>query len=186
MAALPDPRDHSGPEAARAMANMAAARSHADGRSELGQVYISMFNNPGVAEKVGALGEQIRFEGCLPDPIREIAILRFAYRKGLRYEWAHHARPATLAGLAGDEIASLATDRAETIDDPLQRAAIEIVDQVVRGESIPAELQERFTAEYGNEGVVELVALCGLYSLMGFTVNSFDIAIEPGLPEPPF
>lgn len=31
-------------------------------------------------------------------------------------------------------------------------------------------------------GVVEVVALCGLYSLMGYMTTAFDIPIEPGLP----
>ena len=40
-----------------------------------------MFNNPGVATKVGALGEQLRFHGVLPDDVRELAVLRFAARQ---------------------------------------------------------------------------------------------------------
>ena len=33
---------------------------------------------------------------------------------------------------------------------------------------------------------VEVVALCGLYSIMGYMTTAFDIRIEEGLPKPPF
>jgi len=39
---------------------------------------------------------------------------------------------------------------------------------------------------YGNAGIVELVALCGLYGIMGDMITAFDIKIEKGLPAPPF
>jgi hypothetical protein len=31
---------------------------------------------------------------------------------------------------------------------------------------------------------VEVVALCGLYAIMGYMVTAFDIAIQGGLPRP--
>ena len=52
--------------------------------------------------------------------------------------------------------------------------------------SIPPEVQERAAAAFGLAGVVELVALCGLYGLMGDMVTAFDIVVEEGLPPAPF
>jgi 4-carboxymuconolactone decarboxylase len=66
------------------------------------------------------------------------------------------------------------------------RAALEAVDAVVAKRSIPAEVQRRFVAAYGNAGIVELVAVCGLYAIMGYTIAAFDIELEKGLPLPPF
>ena len=186
MAVLPDPRNQGDPEVADAIDRMAKVRADSDGRAELGQVYIAMFNNPAVAERVGALGEYIRFEGCLPDRVREIAILRFSFLQGMRYEWAHHVRPATLAGLDQSTIDSLAEPEVSSLTDGFETAALRIVEHVARGESIPAAVQAKFAGQYGDRGVVELVTLCGLYSLIGYTAASFDIEIEPGLPEPPF
>ncbi len=41
-------------------------------------------------------------------------------------------------------------------------------------------------AQYVVEaGIVELVALCGLYAVMGHRVTAFDIPIEDGFPLPP-
>jgi hypothetical protein len=65
-------------------------------------------------------------------------------------------------------------------------AALLIVDQVVAKAPISDELQTRFVAVHGEAGVVELVALCGLYSVMAMMTTSFEIPLETGFPDPPF
>ena len=32
----------------------------------------------------------------------------------------------------------------------------------------------------GDRGIVELVTLCGYYTLVSFTLNAFDVALPPG------
>lgn len=46
--------------------------------------------------------------------------------------------------------------------------------------------QPSITEEFGDAGVVEVVVLCGLYAITGYTVTAFDIAVEDGLFQPPF
>lgn len=186
MATLPDPTAALKGADRELYDHMASARAHAEGRAHLGDVYVRMFNNPGVTGKVGALGEHLRFHGILPDTVRELVILRFAARQRYGYEWAHHQRPAKLAGIGQDTIDALTAGRipGDLPDD--WRAALEAVDAVVAKRSISPETQQRFVAVHGDAGIVELVALCGLYAVMGYMVSAFDIGIEKGLPAPPF
>jgi 4-carboxymuconolactone decarboxylase len=186
MATLPDPTAHLTGDDKVIFDHMAAARAHADGRPELGQVYVRMFNNPGVAAKVGALGEHLRFHGVLPDDVREMVILRFSSRRRYAYEWAHHQRPAKLAGVSQAAIDALtAGQMPEGITDGAI-ASIEAVDAVAAGRSIPEPVQSRIAAAFGLAGAVEVVALCGLYGIMGDMCIAFDIPIEDGFPHPPF
>ena len=182
MAQLPDPRPQANAEVLAEMERMAGVRSDSDGRAELASVYVAMFNNPGLARCVGALGEHLRFAGTLPDHIREAAILRYAAANAFAYEWAHHVRPARLAGIADEIIAALAGPAVPGGLDPIQRAAVEAVDDVVAGREITAEVQRTLAEAVGNAGVVELVGLCGLYALMGYMTTAFAIDVEPGLP----
>ena len=186
MAALPDPTATLRGADRALFDHMASARAHAEGRAKLGEVYVRMFNNPGVTEKVGALGEHLRFHGVLPDAVRELVILRFAARQRYGYEWSHHQHPARLAGLSEETIEALTAGELPDALPDASRAALEAVDAVVAKQSIPAQVQQRIVAAYGNAGVVELVALCGLYAIMGYMVTAFDIEREPGLPAPPF
>ena len=72
-----------------------------------------------------------------------------------------------------------------TLPDASQ-ATLEAVDAIVAKKSIPADVQRRFVDVHGVSGLVEVVALCGLYSIMGYMTTAFDIQIEQGLPKPPF
>lgn len=186
MAALPDPTATLEGSDRAVFDHMASARAHADGRAQLGEVYVRMFNNPGVAEKVGELGEHLRFNGVLPDIVRELVILRYSARQRYGYEWSHHQRPAKLAGLDQGTIDAITAGQIpETLPDASQ-AALVAVDAIAAKQSIPAEAQQRFVAVHGNAGIVELVALCGLYAIMGDMCIAFDIELEEGFPDPPF
>jgi 4-carboxymuconolactone decarboxylase len=185
MTELPDPRPQANATLLAEMQRAADARGHADGRAELAAVYVAMFNNPGVARCVAALGEHLRFGWTLPDQVREAAILRYAGRCGLAYEWAHHVRPARLAGLREPTIMALAGAAVPSGLDPVQRAAVEAVDQVRAGEEISDGVQRVLADSVGYAGVVELVALCGLYALVGYMTTAFAIDVEAGLPALP-
>jgi hypothetical protein len=186
MATLKDPTAALKGADRELFSHMASARAYAEGRAHLGDVYVRMFNNPGVTAKVGALGEHLRFHGVLPDAVRELVILRFAARQRYGYEWSHHQRPAKLAGLDQDTIDALTAGQLPDSLPDASRAALEAVDAVVAKQSIPAEVQQRFVEVHGDAGIVELVALCGLYAIMGNMITAFDIEIEEGLPASPF
>jgi alkylhydroperoxidase family enzyme len=181
MAALPDPRPLLDADAQAELQRITAARSDAEGRAEVSAVYVAMFNNPAVARSVGALGEQLRFHGALPDQIREIAILRYAARNSLAYEWAHHQRPAKLAGLSPEMINALGSDARPDELNGIQRATVQAVDQIANGEEIAEPIQQVLADAFGNGGLVELAALCGLYALIGYMTTAFAIPVEPDL-----
>jgi alkylhydroperoxidase family enzyme len=176
MAELPDATAHFDDADRAEFERMTAVR----GEGRLGDVYVAMWNNPNVARLVGQLGEHLRYHGVLPGELRELAILHFARVSGLVYEWAHHQRPARAAGLPDDVIRALADGRLPAGLRPDQLATLGAVDAVVAGRSIPTDLQDTLTAAFGPAGVVELVALVGLYRLIGGFVTSFDVGVEQG------
>jgi alkylhydroperoxidase family enzyme len=185
VAELPDPTESLTGEARAAFDAMAQARAHADGRAALGEVYVRMFNNPAVAVAVGNLGEHLRFHGVLPDDVRELVIIRYSAVQRLWYEWSHHQRPARLAGVTDEVIAAVTAGALPATLADSTRAALEVVDAVVAHGTIPGSVQERVVDAHGTAGIVEVVALCGLYALLGFVVTAFDIPIEAGFPTPP-
>jgi alkylhydroperoxidase family enzyme len=145
-----------------------------------------MFNNPGVVRAVGALGEHVRFHGVLPDRLRELAILRFSQQEGFDYEWSHHVRPAGLAGIDDSVIAELGTGSVPEALTDVERSVVEAMDAIAAKRSLPAGIQQTIVDAHGEAAVVELAAIAGLYSIMGFMVTAFDIPVEPGFPPPPW
>jgi 4-carboxymuconolactone decarboxylase len=186
MATLPDPTDGLSPSDRAVFDHVASVRAHADGRSHQSEVYLRMFNNPGVAARVSALGEQIRFNGVLPGDVRELAILRYASRLRAGYEWSHHQRPAHLEGIDDATIAALTRGDVPADLPPTHQAVLRAVDAAVALKSIPDADQNTIINAHGTAGVVEVVAICGLYATMSYMCAAFDIEVEPGLPAPPF
>jgi 4-carboxymuconolactone decarboxylase len=172
---LPDPL----PEPTRTVAEqLTAARAYSDGHAQLPAVYAALLHHPLLAARVAALGEQIRFSSVLPDDVRELVILRYSSRQGYDYEWAHHQRPAALAGLHPKQVRGVASAGVPGDLRGDQRAAIRATDAICDGVSIPADVQQELIASHGADGLVELVVTCGLYAIMGYTVRSFDIRLE--------
>lgn len=185
MSKLPDPSETLDAADRAIFDHVAVARAHADGRVRQAEVYLRMFNNPGVAAKVSAFGEHLRFHGTLPDAVRELVILRYSVRQGAEYEWSHHQRPAKLAGIGQEVIDQLTAGEIPASLPDASRAAVQAVDAVVAMRPIPEDVQQRIVAAHGTAGVVEIVALCGLYALMSYMVVAFDIEVEEGLPRLP-
>ncbi|HWO05756.1 MAG TPA: hypothetical protein VNQ54_13230 [Methylomirabilota bacterium] len=82
MARLPDPLDTLSPEAKQVYDKITAKRGAVRGP------FASLMHHPALAERVGDLGEYLRFGGTLPGDIRELA------RGDLAALPARYARPA--------------------------------------------------------------------------------------------
>ncbi len=67
--------------------------------------------------------------GKLSGRIRELVILRTAYRFNGRYEWAHHIELGERQGISAAETAALGGDLSDVEWDPFERAVLAAVDE---------------------------------------------------------
>jgi hypothetical protein len=57
-----------------------------------------------------------------------------------------------------------------------ERLLVEIVRTLLRTHTLPEALYRQALAELGRQQLIEAIALAGHYSLIGLTVNAFDVA----------
>ena len=57
-----------------------------------------------------------------------------------------------------------------------ERLLVEIVRALLRTHELPEALYTQALAELGRQQLIEAIALAGHYSLIGLTVNAFDVA----------
>ena len=180
MARLPDPLSTLSPDARRVYDKITAKRGQMKGGP-----FASLMHHPALAEKVGDLGEYLRFGGTLPGDVREMAILITARSVNQAYEWVAHARIARTEKLPDDVIERIRT-RGDLSTIPARYArAARVVQHVLAYESIPQDLQDQVKGDLGMPGLMELVTLAGQYRLIAGVLFAFDSPLPEGT-APPF
>lgn len=115
----------------------------------------------------------------LPRRVREIAILRVAWRRRSRYEWAQHLKIARRAGVTDEEIAEA---RGASPAGTLIAAVDELTDTPGLSDATYAAL----SAEFDEKQLIDLVFLIGTYSTLSMAFNTFGVPLDPGLDDTGF
>ena len=149
-----------------------------------GGPYAALMHYPELAEKVGDLGECLRFKGTLPGDVRELAILVPARSVNQAYEWVGHARIGKKEGLPDDVIERVRTRGDLSTLPPRYAGPARLVQHVLAYESVPQALHEQVQRELGINGVMELVVLTGQYRLIAGVLFAFDTPLPDGTPAP--
>jgi 4-carboxymuconolactone decarboxylase len=174
MARLPDPTATLSPEAKRIAEKISAKRGGVRGP------FAALLCHPALAERVGDLGEFLRFGGTLPGDVRELAILITARSVSQAYEWIAHAKIARQEKLPDDVIERVRT-RGDLASLPERYARpARVVQHVLAYESIPADLQTAVQRELGLTGLLELVILAGQYRTIAGVLFAFDVPLPEG------
>jgi 4-carboxymuconolactone decarboxylase len=137
-------------------------------------------HSPGLAAHAQALGAFIRYETVLPPALNEMAILITGRHWGARFEWYAHRRLALEAGLAPAIIDAIRDDIAPAFDDPGAQAIHDYATTLHRTRQVPQALHDAVVAQYGAQGVVDLVGLLGYYTLVSMTLNAFEVPLPEG------
>jgi 4-carboxymuconolactone decarboxylase len=179
MARLTDPLDSLDPAAQQIYDKIRRKRGRLRGP------YAPLMHHPPLAERVGDLGEVLRFNGALLADVRELAILVTARAVNQPYEWVMHAPVARGAGLPA-EVIELVRRRGDLATLPPRYArAARVVQHVLAFEPLPQPLQDEVQADLGLPGLLELVALPGFYRLIGGVLAAFEVPLPEG-ERPPF
>ena len=64
-----------------------------------------LLNHPDLAKAFLTLSTHLAAKSTLPPRVRELAVLRVAWRRRCRYEWAQHLLTARRKGVTDEEIA---------------------------------------------------------------------------------
>jgi 4-carboxymuconolactone decarboxylase len=137
-------------------------------------------HSPELANRAQRLGEFVRFDLSLPQPLAEMAILITARHFGASYEWYAHKKLALQAGLDPAIIDAIRDGVTPDLPDAGARAIHAFATTLHRTRTVPKTLYDDMVAAYGTKGVVELVGLLGYYALVSMTLNAFDVELPDG------
>jgi 4-carboxymuconolactone decarboxylase len=175
------------PEAMTPAQKAVADRIVSGPRKALGGPFNAWLRSPELADRLQAVGEQVRFHSSLPGRLNEFAILITARAWDADYEWYAHYPLALKAGLKPAVAADLAKGRRPRGMAPDEAAVYDFVTELRRTHRVSDAKYAAVQALYGDQGVIDLVALSGYYDLVSMTLNTAQVRPpEPGpLPLPP-
>ena len=132
--------------------------------------FVPLLHHPDVMTRLDALGRQLRYEGTLPDDVREIVVLTTAVAWAQAVEWSIHAPIARAAGCTAATLAAIEAGAEPDAPDH-QRAAWAFADALHRTRDVSDAVFDRSVAAFGAGGAVELAALCGYYATLAMIMN---------------
>jgi 4-carboxymuconolactone decarboxylase len=134
----------------------------------------AMVRAPQVGRVLHRVGEALRYDGVLPDLVRESVILSVAVAKDSPFEWRSHEPIARAAGADDALLDALRTKDLERIPDDRCRLAVAAVAPLLAGGSVNETALETVRAKWGEEGAVELVVLAGYYVVLADLMRTFE------------
>lgn len=155
--------------------HIAATRGHVRGPFSV------LMNSPELATRIADVGTYVRFEGALPGTVRELAIITTARELDCAYEWAIHEPLAREEGVSDETIDIVATRDPTTPLSKDEALVVRYGRTLFRENEIPDELFRSAKARFGVDGITELTATFGYYSMLACVLNAFAVVPSEAL-----
>jgi len=162
-----------------------AQRSVADAilsgpRKSIGGPFNAWLRSPELADRLQKVGEYVRFNSSLDRRVNEMAILMTAQAWGSQYEWYAHAPLAIKAGLDPAIVAAIGTGRKPDNMKDDEAIVWEFSTQLRRDHGVDDAIYAKALEKFGEQGIMDLVAVNGYYDVVSMTLNVARVAPPPG------
>ena len=135
---------------------------------------------PGFADPAQGVGAFLRYGSKMPANLRELAICTVGQHWQANYEWFAHAPIAIEEGVSAEAIELLRNGKkpAPLTDD--EQLVHDLATEIVNSGLLSEASYKSGTDALSDELMVELVGLCGYYTLISFTLNVFEVPVPEG------
>ena len=172
------------PETMSAAQREVAADISAGPRGEVRGPFIALIHNAELARRIQQLGEQLRWKSKLPPSLLELAVLVTARRWTCQHEWFIHEKLARDAGLNAATVLSISERKEPKNLSKEESSVYRFCHEAHESGRVSDDTFARAKDLFGLDGALELLALCGYYSLMAMVLNTAGLPL-PGNAAPP-
>jgi 4-carboxymuconolactone decarboxylase len=159
----------------KAVAEFTAAR-----KANVSGPFVPMLRSPEVMNRARAMGDYLRFNSVLPPRLSEFAILITARRWTQNYEWDAHSSLALQGGLSADVIKAIAEGRRPERMAQDEEILYTFCDELHRNQSISDPTYARASAQFGEQGVIDILGISGYYTLLAMVLNTARTPVPAG------
>lgn len=134
---------------------------------------------PEVGGRVVELGRILRFESSIERRLAEVAIITVGARWRAEFEWWAHSRMALENGVPPAVVDAIGRGEAPPFESADERTVHALAEQLSNTGRVDEAVYNAARELFGDEGMVELVSLCGYYTMVSFHLNAFEVPL-PG------
>ena len=158
----------------------AAAELAAGPRGAFRGPFVPLVRSPELMSRVQKVGEYLRYSNSLPQKIVEMTVLITARRWTQQYEWNAHYPLALKAGLKKEIADAIAEGRHPSglADD--EEIAYNFTTELNQTGTVTDPTYDRAVRRFQEQGVVDLTALNGYYSLLAMVMGVARTPLAPG------
>ena len=135
---------------------------------------------PEAGRHLTSLGIALRFEASIERRLSEVAIITVGARWKAEFEWWAHAPMARRHGVPDAVIDAIGRGEEPAFEADDERTVYLAARELAHTGRIGDEAYAAVRGLLGDAGVVELVSLCGYYTLVSFLLNAFEVPLPPG------
>lgn len=158
--------------------------SAANSGNSVGSPFNVWLRSPESADPIQQLGSYIRFKSSLGPRLNEFAILITAREWTSQYEWYAHHRLALQAGLNPQVAQAVAEGKRPTGMQADEEIVYDFSRELHQTRRVSDATYARALQQFGERGVMDLIAVNGYYTLVSMTLNVDRTPIPNGGPLP--
>lgn len=140
----------------------------------------AFLHSPGVGRHLSALGGRLRFRTRIDRRLSELAIITVGAAWKAEFEWWAHAAMAREHGVPEDVVDAIGRGEEPPITADDELVVYTAVRELVTSGRLELAAYKAAQRLLGDEAMVDLVALCGYYTLICYLLNAFDVPLPPG------
>lgn len=142
--------------------------------------FAALLRSPEVMLRAKAMGDYLRFKSSIPPKLNELAILVTARHWGQSYEWHAHRPLAEKAGLRPEIAIAISEGRRPTGLDEDEALIIDFSTELHINKCVSDHTYARALARFGEQGIIDLTAVNGYYTLIAMVLNVARTALPEG------
>ena len=136
-----------------------------------------LLRTPAIGDAVQHLGAVIRFEGELPDRLRELTIILVAAHWGCSFELSAHGPLAEAAGVEPAVVAAIRAGQRPTFEPGSVDSLIaQAIGELLADRRLTEPTFDTLLTVLGEAQTSELVVVVGYYSLLAMVLEGFGIS----------
>ncbi len=146
--------------------------------------YNAWVRSPEMMQAVLPYAQYVRDNGVLEARLVELALITVGRVWEAEFEFAAHAVFAVKAGIDPEIVEAINRNEKPEFDKEDEAAVYRFAGELTSEYRVGDETYQAALEQIGEQGLVELIGLMGLYVMVCMTLNAFEVPIMAGMKKP--